>query len=83
MPVCGPGRLIVGLTECWPTTTKYTAPATVMAAAADHATAGSDFPAAGRPAVAEASRSRTAVPMAVPSWAVVMMMPAAEPCQCA
>ncbi len=57
------------------------APAAAAAAPTAQATSGDGVPAAGMPLVAAAMRSRTAMPTAVPSWAVVLIMPDAPPRQ--
>jgi hypothetical protein len=79
-----PGRCgAAGRREGRPAMANRTAPAAATTAATAHARAGAGVLAAGRPVVVAATRSRTAVPMAVPSWAVVLMMPDAEPRQLA
>jgi hypothetical protein len=50
-------------------------------AATAHATPGADVPAAGTPLDAVATRRSTATPIAVPSWAAVLMMPDARNCE--
>jgi hypothetical protein len=58
---------------------KITAPVPAISAAVPHAIAGTGDPGSGMPVVNVASSSSAAMPLAVPSYAAVLMIPEAVP----